>query len=169
MGSGRLSTSGPRRLLPTTDAEERLLVQRLDGNEATFKDRSTAEVDVIIMCTGYLHSYPFLREELRMKCKNLFYPPGLYKGMVWTAGGNNKLFYCGAQDQCYTYTMFEVCALWIVKLIEGEISLPSTAEMEADWKRWVARNKALKDADEQIDFQTDFVLKLPGTVVRISL
>ena len=69
------------------------------------KDGSTAEVDVIMMCTGYLHSYPFLRseffvdeililsckvfiimlmfliprEELRMKCKNLFYPPGLYK------------------------------------------------------------------------------------------
>ena len=28
---------------------------------ATFKDGSTAEVDVIMMCTGYLHSYPFLR------------------------------------------------------------------------------------------------------------
>ena len=63
--------------------------------------------------------------------------------------------------------MFDVCALWIVKvshffifvfdvplilvrvgimmmtsqLIEGEISLPSKAEMEADWKSWVARNK----------------------------
>ena len=29
------------------------------------------------------------------------------------------------------------------QLIEGEISLPSTAEMEADWKRWVARNKVV--------------------------
>ena len=28
-----------------------------------------------------------------------------------------------------------------MQLIEGEISLPSKAEMEADWKRWVARNK----------------------------
>ena len=27
------------------------------------------------------------------------------------------------------------------QLIEGEISLPSKAEMEADWKSWVARNK----------------------------
>ena len=34
-----------------------------------------------------------------MKSKNLFYPAGLYKGVVWTAGGNNKLLYCGAQDQ----------------------------------------------------------------------
>jgi len=126
-----------------------------------FKDGSTAEVDVIMMCTGYLHSYPFLREELRMKCKNLFYPPGLYKGIVWTAGGNNKLLYCGAQDQYYTYTMFEVCALWIVKLIQGEMSaLPDKETMEADWAKWVARNKALKNADEEIDFQTDYVLDI---------
>ena len=70
---------------------------------ATFKDGSTAEVDVVMMCTGYLHSYPFLRffiirmitvvliiminrEELRMKSRNLLYPAGMYKGMVWTAG-----------------------------------------------------------------------------------
>ena len=107
------------------------------------------------------------------------------QGIVWTAGGNNKLLYCGAQDQSvsvlettaypnkifnvhkmsaniytqmlgkfsrcsqeiffqtlhvhnvhamfpgtnvsnvsryYTYTMFEACALWIVKLIQGEMS-----------------------------------------------
>ena len=34
---------------------------------------------------------------------------------MWS-GGNNKLLYCGAQDQYYTYTMFDVCALWIVKV-----------------------------------------------------
>ena len=26
------------------------------------------------------------REDLRMKSKNLLYPAGMYKGMVWTAG-----------------------------------------------------------------------------------
>ena len=30
-----------------------------------------------------------------------------------------------------------------MQLIEGEISLPSTSEMEADWKRWVARNEVV--------------------------
>ena len=68
------------------------------------KDGTTADVDVVMMCTGYLHSYPFLRffiirmiivvvliimtnrEDLRMKSKNLLYPAGMYKGMVWTAG-----------------------------------------------------------------------------------
>ena len=56
--------------------------------------------------------------------------------------------------------MFDSCAMWILKLIEGEISLPSQEVMEADWKKWVARNLALKTADEEIDFQTDYVLDI---------
>ena len=41
--------------------EERPLVQIFDGKVATFLDGTSAEVDVVIMCTGYLHSYPFIR------------------------------------------------------------------------------------------------------------
>ena len=36
-----------------------------------------------------------------------------------------------------------IMTMFTLQLIEGEISLPSTAEMEADWKRWVARNKVV--------------------------
>ena len=32
--------------------------------------------------------------------------------------------------------------------------------MEADWAKWVGRNRALKNADEEIDFQTDYVLDI---------
>ena len=32
--------------------------------------------------------------------------------------------------------------------------------MEADWSKWVERNRALKNADEEIDFQTDYVLDI---------
>ena len=39
----------------------------------------------------------FIRDELRMKSKNVLYPPNVYKGMVWQQGGNNKLFYAGVQ------------------------------------------------------------------------
>ena len=58
------------------EVEERPLIQRFDGKVGHFKDGSTAEFDVVMMCTGYLHSYPFLREELRLKSKNVLYPPG---------------------------------------------------------------------------------------------
>jgi len=142
------------------EVEERPLVQRFDGKIAHFKDGSSAEVDVVMMCTGYLHKYDFLREDLRLKTKNVLYPPGLYKGIIWEKGGNGKLLYVGVQDQCYTYTMFDVCALWAVKYIEGEMTLPDKDERERNWKDWVARNNALKDAHGMIDFQTEYVQEL---------
>ena len=79
------------------------------------------------------------REELRLKSKNVLYPPGLYKGVVWQEGGNNKLLYCGVQDQCYTYTMFDVEALWALKYVLGEIAIPVKDAMIADWKKWTER------------------------------
>jgi len=142
------------------EVEERPLVQRFDGKIAHFKDGSSAEVDVVMMCTGYIHKYDFLREDLRLKTKNVLYPPGLYKGIIWEKGGNGKLLYVGVQDQCYTYTMFDVCALWAVKYIEGEMTLPDKDERERNWKDWVAQNNALKDAHGMIDFQTEYVQEL---------
>ena len=56
--------------------------------------------------------------------------------------------------------MFDVCALWVVKYIEGEMNLPDKATMQANWQQWVKRNKALTNCHEEIDFQTDFVQEL---------
>jgi len=142
------------------ECEERPLVQRFDGKIAHFKDGSSAEIDAVMMCTGYLHKYDFLREELRLKSKNVMYPPGLYKGIIWEEGGNGKLLYVGVQDQFYTYTMFDVCALWAVKYIEGEMTVPDKKTRDSDWKNWVARNKACKNYHDEIDFQTDYVVEL---------
>jgi len=136
---------------------QRPLIQRFEGKTAHFKDGSTAEVDVVVICTGYLHSYPFLRDSLRLKSANMLYPPNLYKGIVWQQGGNNKLLYIGNQDLYYSFTMFDVCALWAVKLILKDISLPSKDTMDKDWRNWVDRNKSLKDCYEDIVFQTDYV------------
>jgi len=139
---------------------ERPLVQNFSGNTAYFKDGSTAEVDVVILCTGYVHHYPYLRDNLRLTGKNVLYPPGLYKSVVWQAGGNNKLLYAGVQDQCYSFTMFDVVGCWIVKYIKGQISLPDSSTREADWKSWVERNMAIKNFHEEIDYQTEYVADL---------
>ena len=119
---------------------ERPLLLKVDGNTAHFKDGSTAEVDAIILCTGYLYSYPFLKDDsLRLKSANVMYPDGLYKNTLWIKGGNNKLMYIGAQDLYYTYTMFDAQAKWCVKYVRGEIKVPSQAAMEEDVKKWVCR------------------------------
>ena len=56
--------SKPMGFLFPDSIEERPLVQRFEGKTAFFKDGSMAEVDAIMMCTGYLHSYPFLRSQM---------------------------------------------------------------------------------------------------------
>lgn len=141
-----------------SNISERPLLVKVDGNMAHFKDERTAEVDTIILCTGYLYSYPFLKDDsLRLKTTNVMYPDGLYKNTLWIKGGNKRLMYIGAQDQCYTYTLFDVQAKWCVQYIMGEIALPSLSVMEEEVKKWVLRNQALKDCHEVIDFQTDVV------------
>ena len=40
----------------------------------------------IIIIINIVLKTMFNREDLRMKSRNLLYPAGMYKGMVWTAG-----------------------------------------------------------------------------------
>ena len=66
----------------------------------------------------------------------------------------------GAQDQYYTYTMFDVEGLWACKYLTGSLSLPDKATMAKDSKKWFDRNASLKDGTEEITFQGDFVKEL---------
>ena len=118
---------------------ERPLLTKIDGKTVHFKDGSQAEVDAIILCTGYLYSFPFLGDSLRLKSANILFPKGLYNNIVWTNDGNNKLLYMAMVDQYYTYTYFDVQARWIARYITGHIELPSKADMEKDANKWVAR------------------------------
>jgi len=151
---------------PSTIGEKPLL-QKIEGKTCHYKDGTTEDVDTIIMCTGYLHSYPFLEDNLRLRSHNSLYPKNLYRGMVWlgTNGdgkdcGNSQLLYIGAQDQYYTYTMFDVEGLWACKYLTGSLKLPDNATMAKDSKKWFDRNASLKDGTEEITFQGDFVKEL---------
>jgi trimethylamine monooxygenase len=137
---------------------EKPLLTKVVGKTAHFKDGTTAEVDAIVMCTGYLHHFPFLSDDLRLKTRNRLYPPDLYKGVVWTA--NPKLIYLGMQDQYYTFNMFDAQAWYARDVILGRIALPPQPQIEADIHAWVAREEALEDPFQAIDFQTDYMRDL---------
>ena len=92
-----------------------------------------------MFCTGYLISYPFLAENLRLRGRNILFPETLYKNTLWTEGGNKKLFYIGAQDQYYTFSMFDAQALWAIKFILGDIQAPDCGEMRAVLKHWIEK------------------------------
>lgn len=127
----------------------------------TFPDGSTDEFDVVIMATGYLHTYKFLDDELRLKCPNLFYTP-LYNGTVSTACP--KLFYVGSQNLIYSFTMFELQAAFAWEVIMKRATLPSKKEMEESIAKWSQKEKNLKSAGEMFDFQTSYLREMMSTL-----
>jgi trimethylamine monooxygenase len=134
------------------------LLEKVEKNTATFKDGSTAEVDAIILCTGYLHHFPFMAENLKLKTNNRLYPVSLYNGVVWEH--NPKLMYLGMQDQWYTFNMFDAQAWYARDVIMGRIDLPSQAEMHADIDKWREAEDNLPDDYACIEFQGKYTMDL---------
>ena len=138
--------------------EEVPLLQKVEKNTATFKDGSQKEVDAIILCTGYLHHFPFMAEDLKLKTNNRLYPVNLYNGVVWEY--NPKLMYLGMQDQWYTFNMFDAQAWYARDVIMGRIDVPSQEEMHADIDRWREVEDNLEDDYAAIRFQGDYTMQL---------
>jgi len=138
--------------------EELPLLQKVEGRTATFKNGETREIDAIILCTGYLHHFPFMDDELRLKTNNRLYPVSLYNGVVWEH--NPQLMYLGMQDQWYTFNMFDAQAWYARDVILGRIELPDQAEMHADIDKWRATEDAIADDYAAIEFQGDYTLRL---------
>lgn len=142
--------------------EELPQLERVQGRTVHFTDGSTRDVDAIILCTGYKHHFPFVASSLRLETRNVLYPPNLYKGVVWA--DNPRLMYLSMQDQFYTFTMFDAEAWYARDVVLGRISLPDRASMLADVATWQAREQALADPMEQIDFQADHIEDLLSEV-----
>lgn len=137
---------------------ERPLVTRFEGSTAHFSDGTQGNFDAVVLCTGYQHKYPFLPGGMALKSKNVLYPGNLYKGVVWQQ--NTNLFYLGAQDQYYTFNMFDAQAWFARDVMTGAIELPTLAEREADVQTWLERQAALPSHDAEADFQSDYLREL---------
>ena len=131
---------------------------KTEGNKAYFKDGSKKEVDVIILCTGYQHHFPFLPDNLRLKTANRLAIANLYKGVVWVS--NPKLFYLGMQDQWFTFNMFDAQAWYTRDIIMGKIELPNASVMEEDPKIREEKEDALEDDYGCIRYQGDYIQEL---------
>ncbi|MGJ5591666.1 NAD(P)-binding domain-containing protein [Micrococcus lylae] len=135
--------------------EEVPLLNRVDGSTVHFADGQRRDVDMIILCTGYRHHYPFMPGELSLSGPNTVYPEGLYRGVVWHE--NPKVHYLGAQDQWLTYNMFDAQAWYSRDLILGRAELPSAEERAAHMADWKARFAAIPGEIEEARFQCDYV------------
>ena len=142
---------------PTGIKEVRYL-EKLDGRKAIFKDGHSQDADAIILCTGYLHHFPFLQDDIKLKTHNRLYPSQLYKGVAWQ--GNTNLYYLGMQDQFHTFNMFDAQAWYVRDLIMNKIKFPSPQEIEKNIAEWVIKEEKLEDPLQMINFQTEYTIDL---------
>lgn len=136
--------------------QEKPNLVRVDSDTAYFADGSSNKVDAIILCTGYIHHFPFLNDNLRLKTDNRLWPLDLYRGVAWE--DNPKFFYIGMQDQWYSFNMFDAQAWYVRDIIMGRIPLPATKEeMTADSMEWRERELKLETAEEMYTYQGDYI------------
>jgi dimethylaniline monooxygenase (N-oxide forming) len=100
-------------------------IDRLEGDKVRFVDGTTEPIDVIIYCTGYEITFPFLSPDLVQVEQNRiplyrrvvdFEHPGLYFiGLIQPLGA--------------IMPIAELQSEWVADILEGKVTLPSTEEM----------------------------------------
>lgn len=138
--------------------EEQPLIEKFEDDVVHFSNGVSRKFDAVIMCTGYIHHYPFLPSSLALDSPNNVYPDNLYRGVVWEK--NNQMFYLGAQDQWFTFNMFDAQAWYVRDVILGERELPSKQEQRASIDEWLERFDKLETMEDQVDFQGAYVRDL---------
>ena len=145
------SRSGPMGFDWPSGITEKPILSRVHGRTVHFVDGTSAEIDAIISCTGYLHHFPYMDDNLRLVTTNRLASSMLYRGVVFQP--DNAVMYLGMQDQWYTFNMFDVQAWYARDVILGRIQLPSPEAQD----RWIAEQQAIEDRIEDdyglIDYQ----------------
>jgi len=133
-------------------------ISKIEGSKITFGDGHEDTFDIIVYCTGFKHTYPFLESSLRLECKSGYYLSHLYKGIVFQE--NPQLYYIGAQNLAYSFPLFLNSALWLANLLNDSFTLPSLKEMEAHTEKWVKKNDAIAAILDVLDVQEGHLQEL---------
>ena len=127
-------------------------VRELAGDSVVFVDGSAEPFDVIVWCTGYKVSFPFLDADLVSAPDNDL---PLFR-RVFKPGIDNLGFIALLQPLGATMPLAEAQGRWIAAYLRGEYHLPAPAAMEddirAERERMFKRYVASKRHTMQVDF-----------------
>jgi hypothetical protein len=126
-------------------------ISRFEGSTVVFADGSRAEADVVVYCTGYKITFPFLDDTVVGAVDNHI---DLYRRVV--PPDRPGLYFIGlVQPLGAIMPLAESQAQWVADLVNGVVTLPSRAEMraqiasydEALRKRFVASKRHTIEVD----------------------
>lgn len=122
------------------------------GHTVRFADGSEEEIDLVVYCTGYQISFPFLDESVFAARDNRM---PLYRRVV--SAEHPGLFFIGfVQPLGPLMPIAEAQSEWIADLLTSKAALPSTSEMRqeiAAYDRWLKKRfVASKRHTIEVDF-----------------
>jgi dimethylaniline monooxygenase (N-oxide forming) len=126
-------------------------IARLDGDTVHFVDGSAERVDVIVYCTGYKITFPFLDESLLAAHDNEI---SLYHRVV--DADHPGLYFLGLiQPLGAIMPLAEAQAAWVADLLDGTATLPPAGEVRREIaayhrslrKRYVASKRHTIEVD----------------------
>jgi flavin-binding monooxygenase-like protein len=127
-------------------------IAELAGERVRYADGSEEQADLIVYCTGYRISFPFLDERLVAAPENRLV---LYKRVFSPA--HSGLYFIGfIQPWGAIMPIAEVQSRLVAGHLTGEYALPSRAEMERDMQAMLRRQSRRYRASKRHTIQVDF-------------
>ncbi|MPC17831.1 Flavin-containing monooxygenase FMO GS-OX-like 4 [Portunus trituberculatus] len=110
-----------------------------------FGDGSQADADVLLCCTGYEFTFPFLSEECGVTVENNIVKP-LYKHLIHTAFPT--MAFVGIPFQIVPFPLFDVQVQFFLSSLKQDITLPDKTAMDQDtqaaFAEHIDKGKAVK-------------------------
>lgn len=117
------------------------MVERADADgSVVFRDGTSVRADVIMHCTGYKYSFPFLAGETVSVHDNRIHP--LYKH-VFVPRLAPSLAFIGLPFKVIPFPLVQLQASWVAGALSGRIQLPSEEEMMEDVRALYSQLEAI--------------------------
>lgn len=124
-----------RAFFPGAQVHAPLLEVESDG-ALHFADASRMpSTDVLLLCTGYRHDFPFLPKSPQLVTVEDGRVHPLYLDLV--VADLPSLAFVGLPFMIVPFPLFELQARWFARLLAGRVTLPASSEREA----WVAEKE----------------------------
>ena len=127
-------------------------IDRFEGSKVFFVDGSAHEVDVVVYCTGYKVSFPFLDQRVVRAADNHV---DLYRRVV--DPDHHGLYFVGLiQPIGAIMPLAEAQSHWVADLVTGEAALPTYDEMRRQIRQYDEAIRARFVASKRHTIEVDF-------------
>ncbi|MGA2163907.1 MAG: NAD(P)-binding domain-containing protein [Solirubrobacteraceae bacterium] len=127
-------------------------IAELDGDRVRYADGSEGQADLIVYCTGYKISFPFLDERLVSAPENRLV---LYK-RVFSPEQQGLYFIGFVQPWGAIMPIAELQSRLVAEHLWGDYALPSPAQMRRDMEAMMRRQGRRYQASKRHTIQVDF-------------